>query len=263
MANVTGEASRSSNDDVAIGGESDDMSVSDDESDEDLSSYQDESAENEYLANLALAIDRLYALSFRVRNPRMRTGLSKAQYYTEIDEQSGVDLIQAYWERDVYHITELFQSWRPNTEIEDDVHFLIQRLATANMHRRQQFKYWEQRRAKYEYYHRAAVAQLVGAKAINDNLPIDYLPIESASQPRLETHIQQSEPSTATNLDAARLRDAESVISTASFFSVDDSTLEPLKIPSAPNIAPDKPEFECPYCFTMCARTTLKPQAWR
>lgn len=243
--------------------EPDDMSVSDDESEEDLSSYQDQSPANEYLANLALAIDRLYALSFRVRNPRMRTGLSKALYYTEIDEQSGVDLIKAYWERDVHHITELFQAWRPNAEIEDGSHFLIQRLATANIHRRQQFKYWEERKAKYEYYHHAAVTQLVGENLAKANLPTMDLPNESLSNFCLEADIQPSEPSTATHLDAARLRDTVSEVSTDISFAVADNTPEPLKIPAPPNIATDKPEFECPYCFTMCARTTLRSQEWR
>ncbi|KAL4909595.1 hypothetical protein BDW74DRAFT_174795 [Aspergillus multicolor] len=95
--------------------------------DEDFSSYQTVPIQEEYITNITQTVDRLYALSFQIRNPALRTGLSRALGYTEIDRESG----------------EVFRSWSNEADMNAD--FLIHRLAQANTRRRQQFKYWNHR----------------------------------------------------------------------------------------------------------------------
>jgi hypothetical protein len=134
-------------------------------------------------------------------------------------------------------------------------HFLVQRLALANTYRRQQFKYWERRRAKYDIYHRAAMTELGEsgkARSTTDGL--------TASE-----HGLLSEPTTATGIGAAILADLdnESMVSKASYVLKDgDEAEETTILPPPPEIDPEKKEFECPYCFILCSRKTLLPGAW-
>ncbi|KAL4938398.1 hypothetical protein BDV06DRAFT_231901 [Aspergillus oleicola] len=209
----------------------DSLPLSDDESEEDLSSYRDQSLTAEYLTNISITVDRLYALSFRVRNPKMRTGLSKALSYTEVDSETGLDLIEAYRERDIRHLVELFRSWR-GQDLEG--HFLVQRLARANVHRRQQFKYWEKRKAKYDYFYHAATAHHKEGQATT-------------------THVstRHSEPSAATNLDLGAMLENESAPSLDSFQATANDTDDLLKAPPPPKLEGDSEEFECHYCYTI------------
>ncbi|KAL4986564.1 hypothetical protein BDW68DRAFT_178686 [Aspergillus falconensis] len=224
----------------------DSLALSGDESEEDFSSYQDESLPAQYLTNISITINRLYALSFRVRNPKMRTGLSKALSYKEVDSETGVDLMEAYKERDSRRLAELFRTWRNGDDAEGQ--FMVERLARANMHRRKQFKYWEKRRNKYDYYHRAAT----GHRWLGE--------LESTS---LQRDSRPSEPSTATSPNTAGILDSESTVSTDTFVVTAGGTFDPLELPPPPQVDADSPEFECPYCFTLCAEETARPHAWR
>ncbi|KAL2807837.1 hypothetical protein BJX63DRAFT_411145 [Aspergillus granulosus] len=236
--------------DISIVEYTDDEAVSD-ESEEDFSSYQTEALDQEYIKSISITIDRLYALSFRIRNPKMRTGLSRALGYTEIDPESGVNLIDAYRNEDLRHIIELFKIWRKDVVNEES--FLVQRLAQANTHRRQQFKYWGKRKAQYDNYHPNAIASQVRRVTLVRlrGSETDYGPA------------RPSEPSTATHLDPGKLDDTESAISTDSFVITGDDTNETIAIPPPPEIDPTSSEAECPYCYIICSKATFGHRAWR
>ncbi|KAL3437455.1 hypothetical protein BDV09DRAFT_183343 [Aspergillus tetrazonus] len=229
----------------AIVDDVDDLTLSDDES-EDFSSYQEDSLPDQYLTNISTTVNRLYALSFRVRNPKMRTGLSKALSYKEVDSETGVDLMEAYMERDSRRLEELFRTWRVGDEAGPQ--FMVERLARANMNRRKQFKYWERRKIKYEYYHRVAT----GRRWLRE--------LETTSTQR---NTRPSEPSTATSPNTAVILETESTVSTDTFVVTSGGTFDPLELPPPPEVDADSPEFECPYCFTICAEETARPHAWR
>jgi uncharacterized protein YerC len=120
----------------------DNLNLNDDKS-EDILSYQEESLPNQYLTNISTTVDQLYALSFRVRSPKM---LSKALSYKEVDSETGVDLMEAYMGRDSSRLEELLRTRRVGDEASGQ--FMVERLARANMNRRKQFKYWEMREIK-------------------------------------------------------------------------------------------------------------------
>ncbi|KAL4757598.1 uncharacterized protein BDW70DRAFT_163356 [Aspergillus foveolatus] len=134
--------------------------------------------------------------------------------------------MEAYMKTDSGRLEELFRKWRVDDEASPQ--FMVERLARANMNRRKQFKYWERRKIKYDYYHRAA-----------------------------------TEPSTATSPNTAVILETGSTVSTDTFVVTFGGTFDPSKLPPPPEVDADSPEFECPYCFTMCAEETARPHAWR
>ena len=72
-----------------------------------LASYGDDSLIDIILARLEDIIDRLYRLSFRIRNPATRLNVSKAAEYRDVDESTNVDLMDVYAEADRKHVHEL------------------------------------------------------------------------------------------------------------------------------------------------------------
>lgn len=231
---------------------------SDDSEEEDFSSYQSEPVTKAYLGNITLTVDRLYRLSFKIRNPAMRTGLSKALAYTEVDPDTGVNLIEVYASLDLSHLVELFccfGHWHT-----DDLkkHYLVQRLARANTRRRQQFRYWRKRRVKYEEYSKSIELTLKTPQNANIHLEREH-PVIHGPPPA------PSQPSTATLLNVARVRleDEASMISTKSCLILEgDKSSEHVSIPPPPAIDPNAKEFECPYCFTICPRKFITKKAW-
>ncbi|KOS36369.1 hypothetical protein ACN38_g12893 [Penicillium nordicum] len=124
----------------------------DSEEEEDFSSYQKESLTEARLNNITTTVDRLYSLSFKIRNPAMRLGLSKAMKYTEVDPDTGVNLVEVYASFDQKHLAELFRCFGHQDPENLENHYLVQRLGRANTRRRQQFGYWRKRKVKYKEY---------------------------------------------------------------------------------------------------------------
>ncbi|GES64971.1 pkinase-domain-containing protein [Aspergillus terreus] len=203
-------------------------------------------------------VDRLYRLSFKIRNPAMRTGLSKALAYTEVDPDTGVNLIEVYASLDLSHLVELFccfGHWHT-----DDLkqHYLVQRLARANTRRRQQFRYWRKRKVKNEEYSKSIEKTLETPQNANIHLERED-PVIHGPRPA------PSQPSTATMLNVARvkLEDETSIISTKScLILAGDKSSDHVSIPPPPAIDSNAKEFECPYCFTICPRKFIAKKAW-
>ena len=122
------------------------LSASDE--DEGFDTFETESIAQITLENLSGVIDKLYRLSFKIRNPATRIGFSKASHYREVDHETGVDLIQQFEAADHRHLNEVVASLRRvlSEECADD--FLVRRLARANTLRRQQIKKWKNHSTK-------------------------------------------------------------------------------------------------------------------
>ncbi|KAE8358236.1 hypothetical protein BDV27DRAFT_150625 [Aspergillus caelatus] len=182
---------------------------SDDSEEDDFGSSDDESIIDLLLSGVAACIDKLYRLSFKIRNPAMRLGFSKALKYRALDPETGVDLIDQFRESDQRHLEQLFASYRSTSARDLEKDFLVQRLAKANTRRRQQFAYWKKRRGQFETMSRM--------------VPIEEMAPDSFVQgpengPNLDVPVvptAPSQPSTATHLDVSKvnLDDDSSVIS--------------------------------------------------
>ena len=100
--------------------------------DEDLDSFKSEPVAEVALGNVSNVIDKLYRLSFKIRNPATRHGFSKAKDYRDVDASTGVDLIEQFALIDQSHVQEVVAHYRgiPPGDCKDD--FLVCRLARAN-----------------------------------------------------------------------------------------------------------------------------------
>ena len=232
----------------------------DDSEEEDFASYQAQPMAQVLLDSIVSTVDRLYRVSFRIRNPAMRLGLSKARTHREVDEETNVDLFDRYRQADLHHLQELFSQYHRSSPKDHDGHYLVQRLATANTRRRQQFKYWRKRNAKSKR------SNLPMQHRVIHNMPTHRTPqVGETGEVLGMAQPTQSLPSTATRLDATKidLEDGGSVISTSTYI-VTNNEVEGDRVSIAP---PPKQlfsakEFECPYCFTLCPRKLLSEKSW-
>ena len=131
-----------------IDGDSEDSESDESSENEFSSSYQQDSISAIVLSNAKLIVDRLYKLSFKIRDPATRFGFSGARDYCEIDKETGLDLMGLYTSLDLRHVSEVFaKHWQsPREECEN--HYLVQRLAKANTYRRRQFGQWQNQKLK-------------------------------------------------------------------------------------------------------------------
>jgi hypothetical protein len=232
-----------------------------DSEEEDFASYQDDSISEVLMGSISGTIDRLYRLSFKIRNPAMRIGLSKALTYHKVDESTRIDLIDQYAEADENHIREIFRAFHHTSPDGFKDQYLIKRLAEANKRRRQQFGYWMERKANFERLSKPGNLEEVVKVSVapqdpqgNQNLPISSMP-----------QLAPSQPSTATKLDVSKINldDDSSVISTSTFVNMaNEAHGDQVSIPGPPMKYYDDKEFECPYCFTMCPQKMLNKRLW-
>ena len=209
-------------------------------------------------------LDRLLRISMKIRNPRTRTGSSKAFQYTNVDPDTGVNLIDRYYDYDKSHVKEFLAHHCKDRIIETEDHFLLERLARANMRRRQQFAYWSYH--KLNLVRRSEETREKLITAVNRDLTIPRL---AFATPMTDSMSEHSRPTTATHLDASKIKldDAESVISTVSAYLPSTAEgVEDIPIPGPPEKFTSQiglEEFECPYCFTICSKRDLLPSAWK
>ncbi|KAL9119285.1 MAG: hypothetical protein Q9187_004160, partial [Circinaria calcarea] len=200
----------------------------------------------------------LYRLSFKIRNPATRLGFTKARYYRQVDQDTGINLIDQFTIFDHKHLEEVFAQLRHISCHDAKENFLVQRLAKANTRRRQQFRQWRKHRVKLETGHEPAT----GTSALNPSTlerPGKVQLLEMMSGPGL---LVPSIPSTATRVDQSKidLHDNSSIISSSTYALLKESP-HALAIPQLPKNVLEKKEFECPYCCVICSQRTGK-EAW-
>ncbi|KAK0656929.1 hypothetical protein B0T16DRAFT_366690, partial [Cercophora newfieldiana] len=144
-------------------------------------------------------IDRLFKLAVWIRNPSSRAVSERVLRYRCIDPETGVDLLDAFKERDRDFISSSFLEFRKSRALADHPvsepvlvsdsdkssdnvwepirsiliqhgavgdSFLVHRLSRANTRRRQQFAYWIHHRAKLGQHTTTAMQQ---AQALNNS----------------------------------------------------------------------------------------------
>ncbi|KAG8161163.1 hypothetical protein KVR01_009427 [Diaporthe batatas] len=243
-------------------------------------------------------INRLFKMSIKIRNPSTRLGSSRAANYRQVDEETGVDLLQAMKEFDLDYVKTVFLEYRktkarrdsrpaqppgdPPGEHDDNVwepiktvlteererensgghSYLIDRIAQANVRRRQQFAYWAAHRHKLDKHTKAYQAQK-GRFPVTERQTGGGLGLELAQGPLPSI-------SSATGLDMARLEISSDTRSNWALSEYAPSTRRaadaPVDFPPAPKVSrktqADK-FFECPYCFFLCPKDILAEKAWK
>lgn len=250
---VSDQAARSRKD-------SDEAQASDEssEDEEDLMSYQEGSISGIVLENVKLMIDRLYKLSFKIRNPATRLGSSKARSYRALDEETGVDLMEQYAYFDLRHVAEIVAPYWGMSPGECESHDVVQRLAKANTNRRRQFGQWGRHKLKLESVGNWFVQML--NKDPNLLTAPSVLHIPQGSQKGA-----LSLPSTATkfNENNIDLDDNASAISSSTyairFAAGDGNTID---VPTLPKELCTDKDFECPYCHILCSSRLSNKMAW-
>lgn len=253
------------------------------ELDEALNDYENDSEVETIFKTVTDIIDRLYKLAVKIRNPKTRLATSKAVTFKEVDEDTGIDLIQEFVQVDTRHVEELFwdhrrvdiedpeclseerRDWerRPRELLEAD-HQIISRLVRANIRRRQQFGYWRRHRSKNAQ--ETARILKISNRPVERSYPSRLLPDR---QPSLsEQHSKMfSRPSTATYLHTPATINISDDASTMSVRTLIPNARniqdEQADVPHPPNSLQGTKHFQCPYCFTLCSKSTLKDEAWR
>lgn len=190
-----------------------------------------------FLNTITSIIDRLYRLAFKIRNPRIRIGLTGALTTAHKQLNAESDLITCLRASDAARIQDLLRSYNPTHDAKR-TDFLIERLVNANAHRRRQFEYWRHRREQYEAQ---SNFELTG---------------EAASI---------SQPATASVLDPKKIdiHETASLASTGTSLRSAFEGSEPFStVPNPPPLEAGAKEFECPYCYTLLSSTTHRKDKW-
>ncbi|KAF3101494.1 hypothetical protein TWF103_007911 [Orbilia oligospora] len=244
-------------------------------------------------------LDRLYKLSTWIRNPSSRSISSKVRSHKHIDPETEIDFLKEVESFEIDYIRSVFFQYRiskiradgqshegidegkltPDTptaseeiHLDDSELSLINRLARANVRRRQRFSYWRKHQEKLALYadfdgpqdpevqignniEAAATSQNFGLKQNDKIAGLVAVPPDFGSV------------TTATRLNIPQLavfKDDFSAVSvskyTPSNWLPDNETLE---FPEPPSSESSDKEFECPYCFTICRKALLKSDAWK
>lgn len=215
-------------------------------------------------------IDRLYKLSTKIRNPSTRQISAKAYAYTEIDPDTGIDLMRSFLPFDYAHILAIYENYNVKADepIGIEKEYLIKRLSDANSQRRRQFAHW-----KYSHDKKAKMTQQTSLRAPIPN------PFLNLGQPTTQTLLSSHKPfpqiavasqpmsvTTATQLPRQLLH-AEDLKSSKSVSEYVPSLWNPgmsaVSFPPPPRHERSQKFFECPYCFTICPSTMLAEKAWR
>lgn len=238
-------------------------------------------------------IDKLFKMATRIRSPSARFGSLRAAKYQQIDKDTGKDFLQVTIENDRDYVGSIFlqheksrvcQASDPtppaisSMENDDEVwepirtvlyhqrstfkSFLVDRIAHANVRRRQPFAYWARRREKHASYTHTSLSQ--------DTSEIQLQPttLQVPQEVNRAAHLPPKPAptvTTATTLNAAQIEAIENR-STWTVSEYAQSTWQPdrekVDFPSPPK-RHFGAGFECPYCFTICSRETLAEKAWK
>ncbi|KAI9645501.1 hypothetical protein NHQ30_006241 [Ciborinia camelliae] len=248
-------------------------------------------------------INRLYKLSTRIRNPSSRTGSTKAQTYQQTDQDSGVNLFEVFESFDHDYVSSLFSQYRAQTVSRADVHgsdsaslhteknqagadnvktpiqivlpqdnptssdeiecFLIRRIASSNVRRRQQFAYWRKHRNKLDQHYSAVTMPFITAK----EQTLSQIQVkQQGAEVLAPTQFLTQSVTTASRLNVPQfeLVDNRSTVSVSEYApSAWQPGKEVMSFPDPPPRPLRDKYFECPYCFTLCPTNVLAPRAWK
>ena len=216
------------------------------------------------LESITDALDRLFRLATKMRDPTTRQIPPRVYSYKDVDKVTGVNVVEEYAKCDRQHILELF-SCLGKTAPEGPCHYLIDRLSRANTLRRQHFGYWRRRRKKLKVVQSQSDIPMVPVtEKAQTNLPGGTG--EAAEPVQASTRTVSSKPYTASELDPTRINfeDEKSNVSVSEYHSSATAPDNEFIVwPAPPSKLQGRKHFECPYCFTLCTVGYLEKRAWK
>ncbi|KAF5706134.1 wd40 repeat protein [Fusarium globosum] len=241
----------------------------------DISEESDDDASNEYFPTTELSmrvtsitdiLNNLYRLSYKIRNSGVRSTFTRASLIQAVDNDTGIDLFDTLYEFDSRHLTELFITMRQGrSQGVESSDFLLQRLATLNVLRRKQFRYWERHARKLGVQilpmHRTNGRERPSASEVQEEEGLPQiqrleLPPPVAEQSHLsETNATPYDPA----LDDRTER--ETILSLAS--TALDADGKGIEVPKPPAEAMNGDSFTCPYCWVVCPSKEGRRKSWK
>lgn len=110
-------------------------------------------------------IDRLYKLSTKIRNPSTRLASSKAQRFRQIDDETGIDLLQTFEHYDYDFVRSIF--FRSDSKIPKDAHV---EQPSAEQSANSQDELWHQKMACVLCKSRAEAAKAAEGVDMEDSM---------------------------------------------------------------------------------------------
>jgi hypothetical protein len=235
------------------------------------------------------AVDALYSLAAKIRNPRNRPQRTTRDLYKYIPSQLRDDYIQ---EREaaeiaiVRHVQHeiVVESCRYNAIFANRAfferfgtteNFLVRRMGIANARRRQQFVYWREHAARIRHgtTTHASLSEVPGQEKTTSGITDPEL-LGAIAQPTLGVSRPEARPSNlGRSLATSATRLGESFIgidniqSIMSYQSRASTAVRPeggkLDWPPPPPQPTDAKFFTCPYCHVICPKEYLAKEAWR
>lgn len=230
-------------------------------------------------------LHKLFKLAHMIRDPRNRIVSHRASTFTDVDEDSGKDLIQEFEHYDKQHISNLLSAhhieflqanhnidFRKETidafDIPPTHRYLTSRLAKANTRRRQEFLYQRSHRTKLESRTATALdveptpAQAGARRSEVGAIPLKQGPPQVSTEHSVTTASKLPPHLTSNRMETEPLSDRRSDY-TASRYTASGVVHE---FPPPPNLDKSGQQagfFSCPYCLTSCPARLAEPGASR
>ncbi|KAG9499648.1 hypothetical protein J7337_008107 [Fusarium musae] len=241
----------------------------------DISEESDDDTSNEYFLSAELSmrvasitdiLNNLYRLSYKIRNSGLRPSSTRANLIQAVDNETGVDLFDALHEFDSRHLIELFTATRqgnPGNVESSDV--LLERLATSNVLRRKQFRYWERHARKLGFQvlpvHQTPIRERPSASEAPE-----VVGLLQAHRHEVPPQVQEQSHLSGTNAtpyDPALddRTEIETIISLAS--TALDADGKGIEVPKPPEEALNGYSFTCPYCWVVCPPKEGRGKTWK
>ena len=226
-----------------------------------------------HLEDVTEAINQMYNLAAQIRSPKSRNVRTDIDLYKEVAGDIKSEYIKMRERAELQGIEQILLQSRKSlieshNQKEESVltpedHCLMKRLQKANHTRRQQFECWK--RSKTRSIQAASKA-------------VEILPNSRSQDRRLKTVLNHDNPSLAKDSEATPsvlssvpalpkdfvLRDSKSTYSgTSRGLTVHGPSGEEVYWPKPPVPGPLKRDFECPFCFYLCAPRYYENAAWR
>ncbi|KAG5766646.1 hypothetical protein H9Q72_005310 [Fusarium xylarioides] len=241
----------------------------------DLSEESDDDTSNEYFPSTELSmrvasitdiLNNLYRLSYKIRNSNLRPSSTRANLIQAVDNETGIDLFDTHYDFDSRHLIELFTAMRQgNSEDAESSDVLLERLATSNVLRRKQFRYWERHARKLGIQalpvHQTPIRERPSASEAPEDLGLlqpqrPELPPPAEEQSHLSgTNATPYDPA----LDDRTER--QTILSLAS--TALDADGKGIEVPKPPEEALNGDSFTCPYCWVVCPPKEGRRKTWK
>ncbi|KAF5629968.1 heat shock factor (HSF)-type DNA-binding protein [Fusarium tjaetaba] len=211
-------------------------------------------------------LNNLYRLSSKIRNSGLRPSSTRASLVQEVDNETGIDLFHTLHEFDSKHLIELLTAMRQGRGRDDGPSdFLPERLATSNVLRRKQFRYWE-RHARKLGVQLIPVTLTAGRERPSASEAPEDAGLRQGRRLELPYSVEEQSHLWGTNAtpydpaldDRTERQTILSLASTA--LGADGKGIE---VPNPPKEALNGDSFTCPCCWVVCPPKEGRGKTWK